>query len=139
MTDSIVIDTREVDRVAAALKTNRDGVIRIMAFDVESEAKQLAPVDTSALRNSIYVETSSQSGFSQSDSAVKAANPKVTTIQHPKPDEGFANVGPSVNYAEYVELGTSRQAAQPYLVPAIESVARKFNSGQRWKGLTGHE
>ncbi|MFA5154420.1 MAG: hypothetical protein WC554_17885, partial [Clostridia bacterium] len=69
----------------------------------------------------------------------KGMNPKVNTIQHPKPEKGFINVGPCVDYAMPVEFGTSKMAAQPYLVPAAESVSQKFNSGERWKGLTGHE
>ena len=137
--NDIVIDTKEVDRVAASLGKNRDAIIRIIGFDIESAAKQLAPYDTTALRNSHYTETAEGNTFNVADSNAKGANSKVTTIQHPKPDEGFVNVGPSVNYAEFVEFGTSRQAAQPYLVPAAESVSQKFNSGERWKGLTGHE
>jgi HK97 gp10 family phage protein len=135
----LVIDTKEVDRVMNVLGKNRDAIVRIIGFDVESEAKQRAAVDTSAMRNSTYTETSEGNTFNVADSNAKGANSKVTTIQHPKPDEGFVNVGPSVNYAEFVEFGTSKQAAQPFLVPAAESVAQKFNSGERWKGLTGHE
>jgi len=135
----IIIDTKEVDRVAAALGKNRDAIIRIMGFDIESEAKQNAPVDTSALENSHYTETHEGNTFQAASSAAKGMNPKVNTIQHPKPDEGFVNVGPCVDYAMPVEFGTSKMAAQPYLVPAAESVSQKFNSGERWKGLTGHE
>ena len=137
--NDVVIDTKEVDRVMKALGMSRDAIVRTIGFDIESAAKQNAPVDTSALRNSIYTETSQGGTFNVAESNAKGANNKVTTIQHPKPDEGFVNVGPSVNYAEFVEFGTSRQAAQPYLVPAAESVSQKFNSGERWKGLTGHE
>lgn len=34
-------------------------------------------------------------------------------------------VGTNVEYSVYVEFGTSRQAAQPYLRPAVESAQRK--------------
>jgi HK97 gp10 family phage protein len=134
--DSIQIDTKEVDRIMSQLGTNRDGVVRMMAFEVEGVSKQLAPYDTTAMRNSIYTETSKESGYGQASSEAQEKRPDVTTIQHPKPEEGFANVGPSVNYAEYVELGTSRQAAQPFLTPAVEQVAQKYNSGEKWKELT---
>jgi HK97 gp10 family phage protein len=137
--NNIVIDTKEVDRVAANLGKNRDDIMRIIGFDIESAAKPLAAVDTSAMRNSIYTETPEGNTFDVADSNAKGANQNVETIQHPKPEKGFVNVGPSVNYASFVELGTSRQAAQPFLTPAAESVAQKFNSGERWKGLTGHE
>ena len=134
--DSIQIDTKEVDRLAKVLGTNRDGIVRRMAFDVEGVAKELAPYETTAMRNSIYTETSKDSGYSQASSNAQSKRPGVTAIKHPRPEEGFANVGPSVNYAEYVELGTSRQAAQPFLTTAVEQVANKYNSGQAWQELT---
>lgn len=37
-------------------------------------------------------------------------------------------VGTPVEYSVYVELGTSRMAAQPYLRPAVERVARNIQS-----------
>jgi hypothetical protein len=153
--NDIVIDTKEVDRVSANLGKNRDAIVRIIGFDIESAAKQLAPVDTSAMRNSIYTETTEGNTFNVAESKAKGANSEVTTIQHPKPEVGFVNVGPSVNYAESVELGHGFGVsygsgggvdfakgfvrAQPFLTPAAESVLQKFNSGERWKGLTGHE
>ena len=137
--NDVIIDTKEVDRVMKALGMSRDAIIRTIGFDIESAAKQLAPVDTSAMRDSIYTETPDGNTFDVASSNALSKNPKVTTIQHPKPEKGFVNVGPSVNYAEFVEFGTSKQSAQPYLVPAAESVSQKFNSGERWKGLTGHE
>ena len=61
----------------------------------ESHAKQLCPVDTGYLRNSITNATE---------------------------DNGHTVViGTSVEYAPYVELGTRRMKARPYLRPAIEN------------------
>ena len=37
-------------------------------------------------------------------------------------------VGTSVEYSVYVEFGTSRMAAQPYLRPAVEHAKRNMNS-----------
>lgn len=37
-------------------------------------------------------------------------------------------VGTSVEYSVYVEVGTSKMAAQPYLRPAVETVRRKVQS-----------
>lgn len=61
------------------------------AIAVESEAKKLAPVDTGRLRASI---TNSS-------------------------DETGAVIGTNLEYAPFVELGTSKQAPQPFLVPAL--------------------
>ncbi len=61
----------------------------------ESYAKQLCPVDTGNLRNS---------------------------ITHTTEDNGHTVViGTSVEYAPYVELGTRRMKGRPYLRPAIEN------------------
>lgn len=59
----------------------------------EGYAKLLCPVDTGNLRNSITHQM----------------------------DEGepAAIIGSAVEYAAYVELGTSRQRAQPYVKPAV--------------------
>lgn len=57
----------------------------------EGYAKRLCPVDTGRLRNSIT-----------------------------HTDDGEAEyIGTNVEYAPYVELGTSRTRAQPYLKPAV--------------------
>lgn len=63
------------------------------AEEVCAEAKELCPVDTGALRDSIYV----QHGFLS------------------------AQVGTDLEYAPCVEFGTYKMAAQPFLVPALKA------------------
>ncbi len=60
---------------------------------VETHSKLLCPVDTGFLRNSIQVDS-------------------VTANE--------AIIAPHTEYAEHVEFGTERQAAQPYMRPAID-------------------
>ncbi len=62
------------------------------ALVVEGQAKALCPVDTGNLRNSITHEVEGKE----------------------------ARVGTNVEYAPFVELGTSKMAAQPFLNPALE-------------------
>jgi len=70
------------------------------ALFVESAAKQLTPVDTGRLRGSITMELTRDS-------------------------KGVvAYVGTNVEYAIYVEMGTSRMRAQPYLIPALSRLPR---------------
>lgn len=66
---------------------------------VELHAKRIAPVDTGALRNSIMLD-------------------EVTPER--------AILGPHVEYAEPVEFGTSRRAAQPYMRPAVDQHQREI-------------
>ncbi len=65
-------------------------------FKVEGDAKLITPVDTGALRNSINT-----SGSSTIDSAT-------------------ASIGTNLEYAPYVELGTSKMRSQPFLQPALQ-------------------
>jgi HK97 gp10 family phage protein len=62
------------------------------APDVKALAKQLVPVRTGHLRSSIYAKIS----------------------------EWVAEVGAEAAYALFVEFGTYRMRAQPYLYPAIQ-------------------
>jgi len=136
MSDVIHIDTRELDRIANQLGMKRKAIGKRIAFEVEKEAKVLAPVDTSALRNSIYTVTQDEDNYATASGKAAGANAAVQTAPHPTPTGNvIANVGPCVEYAEYVEMGTSRMAAQPYLTPAVESVAQKYNDGSAWKEL----
>lgn len=70
---------------------------KAMEAGVDS-AQSLVPIDTGALRNDIAV------------------------IQ-PAAD-GVGTYGASLEYAEPVEFGTGRMAAQPYLRPSIDAMKR---------------
>lgn len=70
------------------------GVIEC-GFAIEAQAKALTPVDTGRLRDSLNTAIGSNEVV----------------------------VGTNVAYAPYVEYGTSRMIAQPYLRPAVDLVA----------------
>lgn len=107
---SIKFDSREIDRIAKALDMKTAQAVNRIAYEVEGEAKQRAPVDTGALRNS-----------GDTDAATE--------------QEPTAIVSFGVEYAVYQEFGTSRMAAQPYFTPAIEHVQQKYNSGAAFEEL----
>lgn len=69
--------------------------LEAIGFQAEGYAKLLCPVDTGRLQGSIVHETS--------------------------PEDHSVTIGTNVEYAAYVELGTKRTKAQPYLRPAIEN------------------
>ena len=67
------------------------------ALQVDRAAKQLCPVDTGRLRSSITNQLGTDGGGL------------------------LAVIGTNVDYAPYVELGTSKAPAQPFLLPALEA------------------
>ena len=75
------------------LHTSSERAMEACGLAMEGHAQDLCPVRTGNLRNSI-------------------------THAH---DEDTAIVGTNVEYAPYVELGTTRQKAKPYLVPAVKN------------------
>lgn len=86
---------------AAAVPLVR-AVLDKSAADVTSTAQANAPVDTGTLRAS-YNRTSG------GDAALM-----------------WSEVKPGVNYAIYVELGTSRMAPRPHLFPALDQHGPQF-------------
>lgn len=89
---------------------------------VERTAKQLAPADTGLLRNSITWALAGKKPAAKSYKADKPKNGVIQTGEYsgtaPNDDELSVFIGTNVEYAPYVELGTSRQEAQPFLKPA---------------------
>jgi len=85
---------RSLARLAGAQRrqAQRDG-LEAGARIAETWAKLLCPVDTGFLRNSI-------------------------TVDEVTPQDAI--LGPHTDYAEHVEFGTSRMAAQPYMRPALD-------------------
>lgn len=73
-----------------------------LAQDITDDAKRLCPVNTGRLRDSIHVETV---------------------------DDGTREIvagSDEIDYASYVEFGTTRMRAQPYLRPAALKKRRKY-------------
>jgi HK97 gp10 family phage protein len=89
----------DLGRIADGMDRKAVAVVRKTALDIEADAKGRAPVDTGALRNSI------QTTMAGDMSAV---------------------VAPGVDYAIFVEFGTARMAARPYLIPAAEAHRQPF-------------
>jgi HK97 gp10 family phage protein len=95
-------------------------VVRKVAFDIQSDAQSLAPVDTGFLMNSIYVKTSKDSSYSQVGQPSKEGASLLPEVENP-PDDQTAYVAVGANYGIYVEMGTVHMPAQPYLSPAVEA------------------
>lgn len=69
-----------------------------LGLQIEARAKDLCPVDTGRLRSSI------------------------TSALEEEGDTIVAVIGTDVEYAPFIEFGTQRMEAQPFLVPAAYAV-----------------
>lgn len=117
------VDTRVLNRILSHIDDHSHRMVRKVAFAVEALAKTKAPVDTGALRASIYTRTHDANPFP--DITERA---DVTRVELPPAMTGEAVVGPTVDYGIDQELGTSRFAAQPYLTPAVAEVTRDLEA-----------
>lgn len=89
------------EEVIAAKDAAAARALEAMGQQAEGNVKQLTPVDTGRLRSS---------------------------ITHAQLDEKTMAVGTNVEYAAYVELGTRKTAAQPYMRPGVENYADQYKS-----------
>lgn len=119
---SVRIDTSEMAAYSAKLRrasgtvgAQASAALRKTAFDIEADAKILAPVDTGTLMNSISTSF-----------AGDGRNGTMT-----------AEIGPTVDYAIYVHEGTSRMPGRPFLTDAFDRRVPGFEAalGQIGEGL----
>lgn len=115
---SVVIDVRGVKEVVAKIDLTNARVRKAVqeqvgksALNIQLGAKKRAPVRTGALRNSITVD------FYGALSA---------------------QIGPHMPYAPFVEFGTRKMTARPFLFPAFEDERPKLEQGlaEAVKGAT---
>lgn len=93
----------DLGRASDRVQTMGRALVQASAATVERTAKQRAAVDTGAMRSSIHTQ-SGDGGMS-------------------------ATIAPGVSYAVYVEYGTRRMAAQPFMGPAFQQVIPMFVEG----------
>ena len=86
-------------QVQEAVQQATERALEICGGKAETYAKRLCPVDTGNLRNS---------------------------ITHQQYDDHTEIIGTNVEYAPFVELGTVKMGARPYLRPAAENHAEEY-------------
>lgn len=96
-TAALVAFSSDLTRASITAGARVHALVVKTAYDIQTTAQRLAPVDTGFLRSSIGVEIT------------RSAAGAVTAI-----------VAPTADYAGFVELGTSRAPAQPFMQPAFD-------------------
>lgn len=92
--------TSNRDLVEQATTEQIARALEAIGLQCEGYAKMKCPVDTGNLRNSITHSV--------------------------RMDDDAVYIGTNVEYAAYVEMGTSRMKAQPYLKPAVVDHADEY-------------
>lgn len=86
-------------------------------------------VDTGAMQESISAITSEGSDYAEHVGAASGMNPEADFAPEVALEDDYsAAVQVPVHYAAFVELGTSRGPAQPFLTPAVELVAAQADN-----------
>ena len=116
MSIDVKLDTSGLDALVKSAPEQIDAAVRATAFQVQAIAQSLSPVLTGANRNSIYAKTSK--GNNGTPGGLGDVLPDV--------EQGEAVVGPSMEYSAFLEFGTSRMGARPYLTPAAEQAPKLF-------------
>lgn len=101
MSMSVSIDMTKLNEIIAQVPGNKDTVVKSAAFHILGNAREKAPVDTGWLRD-------------HSDVSDKYST------------QGYYNVEFYAEYAGYVELGTKRMYARPFLRTAVETERQNF-------------
>ncbi len=97
---NVIIIEDNVSRFSDEMKRRLETALEEIGMDAERFAKEKCPVDTGNLRN----RTTHRIG------------------------ESAAYVGTNVEYGPYVEFGTSRQKAQPFLRPAANDHSNHYRN-----------
>lgn len=86
---------RDLRAHMAVMVVESENALRATGYAVQNAARMLCPVDTGRLRSSIFSRSGRDSrGY-------------------------FVEIGTNVSYAAFVEFGTFKSRAQPYLIPAL--------------------
>ena len=99
MAGNVKVLFNHIPRIQAQAPTAIKNTVRDAALKCETYAKDVTPVDTGALRASIQAEPEN-----------------ATTWE----------VAPHTEYAVYVEFGTRKMRAQPFMRPTAEKIRKEY-------------
>jgi HK97 gp10 family phage protein len=113
--------------VAALIESSVDDMVVQACWDIAAAAQGFAPEDTGFLKSSIYTSTKDGSNYGQGITQPPGDAYQLEEVDKPPAHTGYVAV--AANYGIYVEFGTRKAGAQPYLIPAVEKVRPSFSSG----------
>lgn len=105
-TSELLILAGTFERSAGTVGAKAAVVVRKTALAVEGTSKQIAPVDTGNLRNSIGTDFTGDGRNTGMEAAV----------------------GPTAAYGKFLEYGTSRMSPRAFMGPALDRHAAAFQA-----------
>lgn len=105
--------TSNKDEILEALGEQLGQAMIAIGMTAESNAKQ-------EITKAVYDTPESKSGYVRTGRLRNSISYGVDT------DEPAVYIGSNVEYAPYVELGTSKMRARPFLKPAVENYAGEY-------------
>lgn len=114
----------KADDVLSEVSNVRQKTLEAIGLKAIGYAQLLCAVDTGRLRNSLTFVTATARGDANTQNGESASAEDYSP--HGLPDEDAVVIGTNVEYAPYVEMGTSKTKAQPFLAPAIENHIKEY-------------
>ena len=122
--------TSNAGEVLDELKQKIPVALEACGLAAEGYAKRLCAVDTGLLRNSItYALDGEATAISTyTDNPGEQHGEYSGSVPSESGKKRAVYLGTNVEYAPYVEMGTSRTAAQPFIQPAVASHVNDYKS-----------
>jgi len=108
-----------------------------LADDIRDEASDQAPVETGALANSIAVVSSIRTDYAAAVNKARSLRPThgdwgpaLGVQPEPSPARDEVHIVPVVGYAGFVEFGTRKTPANPFLERALDIIMAERAGGE---------
>lgn len=137
--------TDNSDLIKDALEEQLEQALTAIGIAAETHAKENCPVDTGRLRNSITFALAGQGANSPiyranfaryktktGKTAIRRKGLKSYTYKGKAPNVGgnehAVYIGTNVEYGQFIEFGTSRMKARPFLRPAVANHTEEYKN-----------
>jgi len=121
------------DEIKSLARKVVEGSVWDLAMEVNSRAKEYCPKRYGYLAASINVQMKNKGTELESPEKYRRMNPpRGYNVEHfepitPPENDIEADIGTAVRYNFYMEYGTYKDAAQPFLRPAFDETFGKFS------------
>lgn len=121
--------TSHVDEIKEKMDTALERALEACGIRAEELAAGKCPVDTGFLRNSITFALDGEpmkKDRYQDDDGGQHGEYRGRMPKEPQKNARCVYVGTNIEYAPFVELGSSRQTPKPFLKPAVQDHKRDY-------------